>query len=282
MAGLVLEGGAFRGIFTSGALDALLDEGIYFPYTIGVSSGASYGVSYTSRQRGRNWEIVEAYSSHPRYASLGNFLRCRSIMDTQWVFDEIPNKHIPFDYETFFNSPERFVIGCADYFSLNGYYYEKQDVDPSGKLIMASCALPFYFPPIYFRGRRLVDGGLADPIPLLTSEAAGNESNFVILTKPKSYRHYLKADEHALCLFYSMVSKNAASWLKVRPYHFNHIFERCLREDGSSKNVSIFIPEPLMIERFERDLDKLKALYNAGYEAVISRLDELKDLVRAK
>ena len=282
MAGLVLEGGAFRGIFTSGALDALLDEEIYFPYSIGVSSGASYGISYTARQRGRNLDIMLNYTNNPRYAGIGNYWKHRSLMDTKWVFDEIPNVLLPIDYETLYSTPERFVTGCADYFSLTGCYYEKEDIDPSGKLVLASCALPFYFPPIYFKGRWLVDGGLADPIPLLTSEYAGNESNLVILTKPKSYRHYLKPDERALFAYYSLISKNAASWLRVRPNHFNYVFERCLKENGSSKNISLFIDEPLMIGRFEKDVDKLKALYHSGYEQIIHRLDEVRDLARAK
>ena len=274
----MLEGGAFRGLFTAGALDALLDEKIYFPYTVGVSSGASYGVSYVSRQRGRNWEITENYTTDPRYIGISNFFKVRSLMDTVWVFDTLPNKLVLFDYDTFSKSSQRFVIGCSDAISLERVGFEKEDVDPSGKVIVASCALPFYFAPIYYKGRRLLDGGLADPIPLITSEAAGNESNFVILTKPKSYRHYLKPDERALLAYFSRVSENASAWLRIRHLHFNHIFERCLKEDGSSKNISIFIDESLMISRFDKDLDKLKALYDAGYESVIRRVREIRDL----
>ncbi|NLT58309.1 MAG: patatin family protein [Clostridiales bacterium] len=267
-------------MFTAGAIDALLDEEVRIPYTIGVSSGASYGCSYVSRQRGRNWEIVERFSANPRYSGMRNFFTSRAIMDLVWVFDQIPNRLVPFDFETFYNTPERFVTGCSDFYSLKPLYYEKEAFDASGKLVMASCALPFYFPPIYYGGRRLVDGGLSDPIPLLHSEAEGNACNLVVLTKPKSYRHYLKPDERALTFYYSFISENAAGWIKIRPHVFNHVFKRCLEEDGNGKNVSLFIPEDLMISRFDRDLDKLKALYEAGYEGVLSRLDEIRDLAR--
>jgi len=282
LSGLVLEGGAFRGLFTAGALDALLDEDIHFPYTIGVSSGVSFGVSYISRQRGRNWIIAEEYTSDPRFVGISNFLSTRSIMDMQWVFDTIPNRLAPLDYETIHASTQRFVIGCSDAISLDRLSYEKSDIDRSGKIVMASCALPLYFPPIYYKGKRLIDGGLSDPIPLITSEAHGNESNFVVLTKPKSYRHYLKPDEKILLAYYSIVSENAASWLRVRHHHFNHVLERCLKEDGTSKNISIFIDEDLMIPRFEKDIDSLKALYEAGYESVMNRVREIRDLSRAK
>lgn len=281
MSGLVLEGGAFRGLFSCGVLDALLDEKIYFPYVIGVSSGVSYGLSYVSRQRGRNWEVTEAYSTSPEYFHLRNFLYHRSIMNIKLVFDDIPTNYIPFDFETFFQSDSQFITVCADASTLKGYYYPKEAYDLSGRLCQASCALPLYFPPVFFKGRKLVDGGLADPIPLLHSEADGNQSNLVVLTKPKSYRHYLKPDERALMSYYKNISENAASWLRFRPKFFNYVFERCLKEDGSSKNVSLFIDEGLMISRFTRDLDRLKALYDHGYESAMRRLDEIRDLARA-
>ena len=117
MAGLVLEGGAFRGLFSCGVLDALLDEQVEFPYVIGVSSGASYGISYVSRQRGRNWEVTQSYTHSADYLHPRNFLRHRSIMNTSLVFDDIPTQHIPFDFSTFFSSPTQFVTVCADAFS---------------------------------------------------------------------------------------------------------------------------------------------------------------------
>ena len=280
MSGLVLEGGAFRGLFTCGVLDALLDEHIEFPYVIGVSSGASYGISYVSRQRGRNWKVTQDYTQSSDYIHPRNFLRHRSIMNTSLVFDDIPTTHIPFDFKTFFSSSAQFVTVCADAFSLKGYYYPKEEYDQSGRLCQASCSLPFYFPPVYFKGRKLVDGGLADPIPLPHSEQDGNEANLVVLTK--SYRHYLKPDEKALMLYYNTISANAASWLRLRPRYFNHVFERCLKEDGSSKNVSLFLDEDYMVSRFTRNLDKLKALYDHGYETAMHRMDEIRDLVRAK
>ena len=92
MTGLVLEGGAFRGLFTAGVLDALLDIGADFKYVIGVSAGATNAYSYISKQRGRNLEIMERFINHKRYVGYGNLIRCRSIMDLDFVFDEIPNK----------------------------------------------------------------------------------------------------------------------------------------------------------------------------------------------
>ena len=100
MTGLVLEGGAFRGLFTAGVLDALLDIGADLKYVVGVSAGATNAYSYISKQKGRNLEIMERFIDHKRYVGYGNLLRCRSIMDLDFVFDEIPNKYCMFDYDT--------------------------------------------------------------------------------------------------------------------------------------------------------------------------------------
>ena len=112
--GLVLEGGGMRGVFTAGALDFLMDKKIYFPYTIGVSAGACNGLSYASRQRGRakacNIDLLDKY----HYIGFRYFFTKRSIMDFDLIFDDFPTRIIPYDYDTYFASPERFVMDHRD------------------------------------------------------------------------------------------------------------------------------------------------------------------------
>ena len=102
MTGIVLEGGTFRPVFSSGVLDALLSENILLPYCIGVSAGIADGVSYISRQPQRNLEIVQKYRNDKRYMSRGNYRRERSLFGLDFIYNEIPNKLVPFDKETFF------------------------------------------------------------------------------------------------------------------------------------------------------------------------------------
>ena len=99
MPGLVLEGGTFRAIFSCGVLDALLENEIYFPYTVGVSAGAAYGVSYQSRQIGRNLKVITTYRNDKRYVGFGNFFKCKSIFGLDFAFDDVPRKLIPYDIE---------------------------------------------------------------------------------------------------------------------------------------------------------------------------------------
>ena len=113
MPSLILEGGTFRPIFSAGVMDALLDNNIIFPYCIGVSAGITNGVSYISQQRGRNLEILTKYRNDKRYLGYGNFLKCKSLFGLDFVFDEIPNKLIPFDMDTYKKYTGKFLIGVT-------------------------------------------------------------------------------------------------------------------------------------------------------------------------
>ncbi len=282
MAGLVLEGGAFRGLFTCGVLDALLDENLMFPYTIGVSSGTSYGMSYVSRQKGRNLKVTEFLAQDKNYVNIKNYFLHKSILNTRTAFTDIPDKIYPFDFETFYNTPERFITVACDASNLKPHYYEKEEMDRHGVLVQGSCALPPFVPTVTFKGKTLVDGGLGDPIPLTRSEKDGNISNLVVLTKPYDYNHHFRWDERLLAAYYSIRNVNASGWMRMRHNNFNATFERCRKEDGKGNIISLYIKNEHMISRFENDLDKLRALYHDGYESTMKRLDEIKDLLLRK
>ena len=114
MPSLILEGGTLRPIFSAGVMDALLDNNLTFPYCIGVSAGITNGVSYISKQKGRNLEVVTKYRNDNRYLSYRNFLRCKSIFGLDFVFDEIPNNLIPFDMNTYRKYPGKVLVGVTN------------------------------------------------------------------------------------------------------------------------------------------------------------------------
>lgn len=187
--GLVLEGGGMRGVYTAGVLEYFMEKELYFPYVIGVSAGACMGASYVSRQKGRNKTVNIEYVSHPQYLSLGNYIRHKQLFGMDFIFDEIPNKLVPFHYDAFLKSDQTFKVGTTDCVTGEAVYYEKNDVEMDIlTLLRASSSLPFIAPMIEYKGRKLLDGGIADSIPVKKSEEDGNVRNVVILTRNADYR----------------------------------------------------------------------------------------------
>jgi predicted patatin/cPLA2 family phospholipase len=274
--GLVLEGGGMRAVYTAGVLECLMEHDVYFPYNIGVSAGACMGASYLSRQVGRNRVVNVDYVSDPRYISWGNLLKKREMFGMDFIFDEIPNRLVPFDYEAFWNSAERYVIGTTDCETGESVYYEKGepgfDMLP---LLRASSSLPFIARIVEFGGRKLLDGGLSDPIPLRKSEGDGNSRNVLILTRNESYRK----------------SPNRMGWLARRAYgKYPELVETMLRRHDVYNETLAYIAEQertgaafvirpsetLTVGRMERDPAKLGALYEQGYADAKRLLPELR------
>ena len=205
--GLVLEGGGMRGVFTCGVLDSFMDRGIRFPYTIGVSAGACNGLSYMSGQRGRakysNIDLLEKY----QYIGLKYLLKKRNIMDFDLLFQEFPEHILPYDYESYFSSPERYemvttncVTGEANYFE------EKQDKKRVIDIVRASSSLPFVCPIAYVDDVPMLDGGIVDSIPLMRAWNEGFTHNVVVLTRNRGYRKEAK-DIHIPSFFYRKYPK---------------------------------------------------------------------------
>ena len=191
MPSLILEGGTLRPIFSAGVMDALLDNNITFPYCIGVSAGITNGVSYISKQKGRNLEVVTKYRNDNRYLSYRNFLRCKSIFGLDFVFDEIPNNLIPFDMDTYRKYPGKVLVGVTNAHTGKTEYLNGKDLDDKATMLRATCAIPLLFPVIKINGKEYYDGGLCDPIPIKKAIADGNTKHLIVLTQPKGYKKEL-------------------------------------------------------------------------------------------
>ena len=192
--GLVLEGGGMRGVFTCGVLDNFMDRGIRFPYSIGVSAGACNGLSYMSRQRGRakysNIDLLEKY----RYIGFRYLLTKRNIMDFDLLFDTFPNEIIPYDYEGYAQCPERYeMVTTSCETGRACYFEEKQSPERIIDIVRASSSLPFVCPIAYVDGQPMLDGGIADSIPLLRARELGYDNNVVVVTRNRGYRKPHKA-----------------------------------------------------------------------------------------
>lgn len=275
MTGLILEGGAFRGLYTDGVLDALLDNQIHFDYIIGVSAGISNGYSYASAQSGRNVEIIRKYVRDKRYFGLSNLAKCRSIFGLDFVFGEIPRTLIPFDHQAFRAFPGTILAGVTNADTGKIEYFHPETDDPDFILLRATCAIPLFFPVIRYRGGRYFDGGLADPIPIRKAIRDGCAKNLVVLTQPEGYQKAPSAWTPRLVrLKYPALSPVLAQ----RHSNYNETVRFCEQQQCAGAAVLLRPAASVVVSRFERDLTKLDALYDAGYRDTLARLDEIRAL----
>ena len=270
--GLVLEGGGMRGVFTCGVLDYLMDHDIRFPYTIGVSAGACNGLSYMSRQRGRakysNIDLLEKY----HYIGLKHLLKKRNILDFDLLFTEFPEHILPYDYQAYFDSPERYVMvttncltGEADYFE------EKKDKNRVIDIVRASSSLPFVCPIAYVDGIPMLDGGIVDSIPLQRAIHDGYRNNVVV--RNHGYRKENK-DIRIPPFVYRKYPKMREA-LSRRCAVYNAQLEMVERMEEEGDILVIRPQKPVVVDRIERDIQKLTDLYEEGYECAKRQLETL-------
>lgn len=276
MPSLILEGGTLRPIFSAGVMDALLDNNITFPYCIGVSAGITNGVSYISKQKGRNLEVVTKYRNDNRYLSYRNFLRCKSIFGLDFVFDEIPNNLIPFDMDTYRKYPGKVLVGVTNAHTGKTEYLNGKNLDDKATMLRATCAIPLLFPVIKINGNEYYDGGLCDPIPIKKAIADGNTKHLIVLTQPKGYKKELSKKNILVAKLLNKKYPNLKTPLLNRHNHYNETVKFCEQLESEGK-VLILRPE-YNLDSFEKDINKLKSSYDHGYNLAINHLSEIKKL----
>jgi predicted patatin/cPLA2 family phospholipase len=173
---LVLEGGGLRGIYTSGVLRFFMDEGIYFPYVIGVSMGACNAANYVSRQPERNRIVSTRYVNDARYLSYCRLFIRGELFGMKFIFDTLPRSLVPFDFPTFMENDVTCITVVTDCETGEALYYKKKELGEDFlKILQASNSLPFVAKPVHYNGLILMDGGLSDAIPIKKSINDGNE-----------------------------------------------------------------------------------------------------------
>ena len=263
--GLILEGGGMRGVFTCGVLDNLMDRWIRFPYTIGVSAGACNGLSYMSEQRGRgkfsNIDLLEKY----RYIGLKQLIFKGNIMDFDLLFHKFPEEIIPYHYDKFAACKERFEMVTTSCRTGRACYYdEKMDPVRIIDIVKASSSLPFVSPISYVDGEPMLDGGIADSIPLLRARELGFDNNLVVLTRNKGYRKPQKPT--TVPWFFYRKYPLLREAIRRRNTLYNEQIDLVERLEDKGELVVIRPQRPITVDRIERDTRKLLDLYNEGYE----------------
>ena len=277
--GLVLEGGGMKGLYTAGVLEYFMENDLFFPYVVGVSAGACMGATYLSRQKGRNKKVNTELVSDHRYISYRNLIRKRELFGMDFLFDEVPNKIVPFDFQTFLHANEQFVIGTTDCETGQAVYYNKQEHgNDILKIIRASSSVPFIAPAVDYDGKKLLDGGIIDPIPVRKAQIDGFQKNIVIMTKPKGYekkRNKFSPMAKYLYRRYPKVSK-----LLVDHYRFYNESISYMFSDEQKENFFVIQPSmQLPVSGIERNKDKLVNLYNLGYQDAKNQYEQLLEWI---
>jgi predicted patatin/cPLA2 family phospholipase len=281
--GLVLEGGGMRTTYTAGVLDAFLDEGVDISYVVGVSAGANAGSDYVAGQRERNHHVFVELVADPRYAGWRNVLCERSWFGMRFLFETLPDQLAPFDYASFHASRRRLVVGVTDCVTGEPLYFCQHDHDPRWFVQVvqrASSSLPVLSPPVVIAGRRCLDGGVSDSIPIERSLDDGNRRNVVVLTRNAGYRkpvQRLGVGARLLLARYPAV----LSALRTRHARYNAALDLIdeLEQDGSA---FVLRPvRPLVVSRMERDVAKLEALYRQGHGETLARIPALREWLAA-
>ncbi|MCI7031085.1 MAG: patatin family protein [Clostridium sp.] len=280
MPSLILEGGTFRPIFSAGVMDALLDNDIIFPYCIGVSAGITNGVSYISKQKGRNLAVIEQYRNDKRYLGLKNFFSCHSIFGLDFVFNEIPNNLLPFDMDTYQRYSGKILVGVTNAQTGQTEYLDGKDLDENCTILRATCAIPYFFPCIKYKGNEYYDGGICDPIPIRKAIADGNEKHLIVLTRPASYKKTLSKNNILAAKNISKKYPNLKEPLLTRHIAYNETVRFCEDLERQGKALILRPSEEGALKSFEKDINKLKAGYNLGYKTATDNLDKIKELFR--
>jgi predicted patatin/cPLA2 family phospholipase len=277
--GLVLEGGGMRGVYTAGVLEYFLEKQLFFPYIIGVSAGACNGASYVSRQTGRNRQVTIDYVKHRDYISYRNLFLKKELFGMDFIFNKIPTELVPFDFETFNSAAEKFLVGTTDCLTGEPVYFEKNDITQDIlKIIRASSTLPFMAPAIEHQGKILMDGGIADPIPIKKAQVDGVQKNVLILTKPKGYRKK-KSSFSWLPQYVYKEFKGLNRALETRYKLYNETLDYIEELESQNKVYVIRPSRNLKVGRVERNPEKLTQLYDVGYEDAKKDYERLVDWV---
>lgn len=278
MTGLVLEGGANRTIFTSGVLDAMIENDIRTGYLIGVSAGIAYGVNYASRQKGRTLEIFQKYLRDKRYMGVRHLVNRtnRSLFNLKFTYDTIPNELVPFDYETLKKFPGDIEAVVTNIVTGEAEYMPITNEDKEFHILRASCALPLLFPPIYLEGKPYMDGGLTDAIPFDRAFKKGCDKVVVVLTREKSYNKSADKHQKLIKAKYRCYPK-LIELMEKRAEVYNGQREKLFQLEKEGRALVIMPEDTKDFSRVEKDMEKIQRMYDDGYQKALQRIKELKE-----
>lgn len=262
--GLVLEGGAMRGMFTAGVLDVMLENNVVVDGVIGVSAGATFGCNYKSKQIGRTIRYNKRFSKDKRYCSLSSLIKTGDLYNADFCYNQIPNVLDIYDLKTYRSNPVKFYVVASDCEKGEAVYKELKTCDEKDLTWMrASASMPLASKVVEVDGYKLLDGGMTDSIPIRKFEEMGYNKNIVILTQP---REYVKQKNSLLPLMKIMLKKypKLIEAMKNRHIVYNDEKNYVFSKADKGEMLVICPNKDLGISRTEKDPNELQRVYEEG------------------
>ena len=280
--GLIMEGGAMRGMFTAGVIDVMMEHGIEFDGAIGVSAGAVFGCNYKSRQIGRVLRYNTRYSLDKRYGGFRVLMKTGNFYSRDFCYDEVPHKLDLFDYDTFEKNPMEFYVVCTDVETGRAEYHKYEGRHDHGlEWLRASASMPLVSEMVEIDGRRFLDGALADSIPVAYFESIGYDRNVAILTRPGDYRMAQDKMFPLMKLRYRRFPRLLDA-MQTRNVVYNATLNQIARREKAGELLVIRPAQPLPISRTERDPEKLRQVYEIGRRTAEERIAEIRAYLERK
>lgn len=273
--GLILEGGAMRGLFTAGVMDVLMENGVEFDGIIGVSAGAAFGCNYKSGQIGRALRYNIKYCRDKRYCGINSLLKSGNIYNTGFCYGEVPLSLDKFDFDAYLKNPAEFYVVCTDVESGRSVYHKYTGAEDSGfDWIRASASMPLVSQIVNIDGKKLLDGGISDSIPVKYFESIGYNKNVAVLTQTKEYRKGKNRMMPLIRRRYKMYPK-LIEVAENRFLMYNEQKEYVSKREAEGELFVIRPDEPIPVGRVEKNPKKLKLAYDIGRSTANKKLDGL-------
>ena len=273
-AGLVVEGGGMRGVYSSGVLDFFIEKDLFFENNYGVSAGACHLCSYLAKQYKRAFRVNVDYLNDKRYCSVHSLLKTGNLFGAEMLYDIIPNELDLFDYDTYNKNESNFYVVITDINTGKPEYVKIGDLKKDIIYVRASSSLPLLAQNVKINDKEYLDGGISDSIPIKKSIADGNKKNVVILTRDSTYRK----GKNSLMPIIKLKYKKYPNFVKSmadRYIVYNEILD-FIKELEDNGEVFVIRPKnPVNIGRTEKNREKLEALYNDGYNDAKDCYEEL-------
>lgn len=276
--GLVLEGGAFRGVFTSGVVDVLIENNIDYPYVVGVSCGAGNGAGYLARQAGRTRNVVKPRDHKINYFGMKQVLRHGKFLNLDRMFFEYPYKEFPFDFDAYNSSDKRFEVVVSNCETGQAEYYdEREDVEKFLNLCKASCSIPIMCAPVKIGDYHYLDGSICDSVPMQRALDMGCDKLVIIMTKTRT---------ETPTNYGKLKPLMAARYKRKYPRFYEALIQRTevykreiklMRKLVKEGKALVLRPSIPCIHKFEQDDDKVEAFYQNGREVALANLDKLRE-----
>ena len=278
-AGLVLEGGGMRGMYTVGVLEYFMEQGLYFRSTYGVSAGCCHACSYLSKQEMRAYRISLNYLGDKHYCSLYSFITTGELFGADMCYRQIPDELDPYDYEEYNKKQGTFYGVVTNCRTGKAEYLPIEDMRRDIQIVRASSSLPLMAKMVNIGGELYLDGGISDSIPAKRSRKDGNELSVVVLTRDSSYQKTPNSLMPLLKVRYRKYP-NLIRALEERHMKYNKTLSYIREGEKAGKFFVLQPQEPVAFDRIEKDKKKLIGLYQQGYEDAKRQFGALKEFLK--